>query len=124
MHSAFQSGNKQQRNKMKRRDFIKLGATTFVCGNVTASYADDKQKEDTAVLFLFLGGGASHIETFNPIPLAPADRRSVTGDIRTNVAGIEPLEFSSYGILVKSIDLIFFRNSLIVLIIIYYFPSI
>ena len=40
-------------------------------------------------MFLFLGGGASHIETFNPIPLAPADRRSVTGDIKTNVAGIE-----------------------------------
>ncbi len=57
---------------MKRRDFIKLGATTFACGNVTATYADDTKKDDAAVLFLFLGGGASHIETFNPIPLAPA----------------------------------------------------
>lgn len=26
---------------MKRRDFVKLGATTFACGNITASYADD-----------------------------------------------------------------------------------
>ena len=59
MRSAFQSGTKQQRNKMKRRDFIKLGATTFACGNITASYADDKKKDDTAVLFLFLGGGAA-----------------------------------------------------------------
>ena len=92
MQTACQNGNhyvNQQGNKMKRRDFIKLGATTFVCGNVTASYADDKQKEDTAVLFLFLGGGASHIETFNPIPFAPADRRSVTGATKTNVAGVE-----------------------------------
>ncbi len=74
---------------MKRRDFIKVGATTFAIGNVTASYADESKKDDTAVLFLFLGGGASHIETFNPIPLAPADRRSVTGAINTNVAGVE-----------------------------------
>tara|TARA_Y100000592_G_C5479029_1_gene324189 strand:- start:1122 stop:2357 length:1236 start_codon:yes stop_codon:yes gene_type:complete len=74
---------------MKRRDFVKLGATTFACGNVTASYADDSKREDTAVLFLFLGGGASHIETFNPIPFAPADRRSVTGATKTNVTGIE-----------------------------------
>ena len=74
---------------MKRRDFIKLGATTFACGNITATYADDKKKDDTAVLFLFLGGGASHIETFNPIPFAPADRRSVTGATKTNVAGVE-----------------------------------
>ena len=74
---------------MKRRDFIKLGATTFACGNVTATYADDTKKDDAAVLFLFLGGGASHIETFNPIPFAPADRRSVTGATKTNVAGVE-----------------------------------
>jgi hypothetical protein len=74
---------------LKRRDFIKLGATSFALGNITASYADQSKKDDTAVLFLFLGGGASHIETFNPIPYAPADRRSVTGARKTNVTGIE-----------------------------------
>lgn len=74
---------------ISRRNLIKLGAGTFVAGNVTATYAEEKNKDDTAVLFLFLGGGASHIETFNPIPLAPADRRSVTGAINTNVAGVE-----------------------------------
>lgn len=74
---------------ISRRNLIKLGAGTFVAGNVTATYAEEKNKDDTAVLFLFLGGGASHIETFNPIPFAPADRRSVTGAINTNVAGVE-----------------------------------
>jgi len=74
---------------MQRRDFLKIGAGTFVVGNVEASYADPANVDDTAVLFVFLNGGASHIETFNPIPLAPADRRSVTGAIKTNVAGIE-----------------------------------
>ena len=74
---------------MKRRDFIKLGVGTYAFGNVTATIEDDRQTDAPAVLFLFLGGGASHIETFNPIPLAPDDRRTVTGDIKTNVAGIE-----------------------------------
>lgn len=74
---------------MKRREFLKVGASTFVVGNVSGTYADEKNKGETAVLFVFLNGGASHIETFNPVPLAPADRRSTTGAIQTNVAGIE-----------------------------------
>ena len=74
---------------MKRRDFLKVGAGSFVVGNIEASYADEKNVDDPAVLFVFLNGGASHIETFNPIPYAPADRRSVTGATKTNVAGIE-----------------------------------
>ena len=74
---------------INRRNLIKLGAGTFVAGNVTATYAEEKNKDETAVLFVFLNGGASHIETFNPVPYAPADRRSVTGAIKTNVAGVE-----------------------------------
>ena len=74
---------------MRRRDFLRLGATTFAVGNVEASYAQAADADKTAVLFVFLNGGASHIETFNPIPLAPADRRSVSGAIKTNVEGIQ-----------------------------------
>ena len=44
-----------------------------------------KKVKDTAVIYLFLSGGATHIETFNPIPNAPADRRSITGHVNTNV---------------------------------------
>jgi len=79
---------------MKRRDLFKYGASFLggACiaqGNITASYADDIDEDDTAVLFLFLSGGATHIETFNPIPLAPVERRSTTGAISTNVGGIQ-----------------------------------
>ena len=31
---------------MKRRDFVKLGATTFAYGNITATYADDEKKDE------------------------------------------------------------------------------
>jgi len=79
---------------MKRRDFIKCGASIFggasiATGNLTASYAEEIDSDDTAVLFLFLSGGATHIETFNPIPLAPVERRSTTGAVSTNVTGIQ-----------------------------------
>ena len=79
---------------MKRRDFIKYSASIFggTClstGNITASYAQDIKEDEKAVLFIFLGGGATHIETFNPIPFAPVERRSTTGSIKTNVVGME-----------------------------------
>jgi hypothetical protein len=50
-------------------------------GNV--SFAQDtNEKDKNAVIYVFLGGGATHIETFNPIPLAPSNYRSVTGTAR------------------------------------------
>jgi uncharacterized protein (DUF1501 family) len=43
---------------------------------------------DKAVVLVFLTGGASHIETFNPNMDAPEPHRSVTGAVRTTVPGI------------------------------------
>ncbi len=43
---------------------------------------------DKAVVLLFLGGGPSHIETFNPNMHAPSPYRSMTGEVKTNVPGI------------------------------------
>jgi len=79
---------------MKRRDFIKystsiFGGASITAGNLTASYAEQIDTDDTAVLFLFLSGGATHIETFNPIPNATIERRSTTGAVSTNVSGIQ-----------------------------------
>lgn len=84
---------------MKRRDFIKYGISTLggvglTYGNLNISYANEKYApkftpNDNSVIFLFLGGGASHIETFNPIPNAPVERRSVTGHIDTSVPGMK-----------------------------------
>lgn len=79
---------------MNRRNFVKFNAGMFggaclVSGDLTASYAKQISSDDKAVLFVFLSGGATHIETFNPIPLAPAERRSTTGSTKTNVVGME-----------------------------------
>ena len=76
---------------MDRRNFLlTTGAMGGMLTQGNVSFAQDtKDKDKNAVIYVFLGGGATHIETFNPIPLAPSNYRSVTGTARTNVAGME-----------------------------------
>jgi uncharacterized protein (DUF1501 family) len=45
-------------------------------------------KKDTAVILLWLDGGPSQLETYDPKPEAPAEYRGPYGAIRTNVPGI------------------------------------
>jgi uncharacterized protein (DUF1501 family) len=48
-----------------------------------------RQREKTAVILVWLRGGASHLETFDPKPDAPSDYRGPYSAIKTNVPGIE-----------------------------------
>src|SRR4051812_28008086 len=79
-----------------RRDFLRagflgLGGLTLPwlleqkahASSTAAPYVRDK-----AVVLIFLGGGASHIETFNPNMDAPAPFSSVTGEVKTPLAGV------------------------------------
>src|SRR5688500_5349627 len=50
--------------------------------------AGTKPAEKTAVILVWLRGGASHLETFDPKPEAPAEFRGPYGAIDTNVPGI------------------------------------
>jgi hypothetical protein len=45
--------------------------------------------KDTSVVWLWLGGGATHIETFDPKPEAPIEFRSVVGAVQTSVPGVQ-----------------------------------
>jgi hypothetical protein len=45
-------------------------------------------KKDNAVILLWLDGGPSHMETYDPKPDAPAEYRGPYGAIRTNVPGM------------------------------------
>ncbi len=81
---------------ISRRDFLQAG--TLGLGGLTlpwllqhrAAHAADEPSyvRDKAVVLLFLSGGASHIETFNPNMTAPAPYHSVTGEVQTNVPGL------------------------------------
>lgn len=79
-----------------RRDFLKLGALGL--GGLTlpdllraraASAAQGKPTKSTSVVWLWLGGGPTHVETFDPKMSAPSEFRSTVGAVQTNVPGVE-----------------------------------
>ncbi len=79
-----------------RRDFLKagvLGATGLMLPDLlrarAAAQAAGRPTRNTSVVWLWLGGGPTHVETFDPKMTAPAEFRSVVGAIPTNVPGVE-----------------------------------
>jgi hypothetical protein len=79
-----------------RRDFLKvgtLGATGLLLPDLlrarAAAKASGKSTRDTSVIWLWLGGGPTHVETFDPKMTAPVEFRSAVGAVKTNVPGIE-----------------------------------
>ena len=81
---------------LSRRDLLTAG--TLAVGGLSlpwllrnrASPADSRANyvRDKAVIVVFLAGGASHIETFNPNMDAPDPYRSVTGELQTSLPGL------------------------------------
>jgi hypothetical protein len=78
-----------------RRDFLKVG--TLGMGALTLSDmlrhraeagSTGGRTKDTSVIWLWLGGGPTHVETFDPKMTAPAEYRSVTGEVKTNLPGV------------------------------------
>lgn len=78
-----------------RRDFLKvgtLGLSSFGLPQLLAARADAASKgkavNDTSVVWLWLSGGPSHIETFDPKMTAPLGVRSTTGEVATVLPGV------------------------------------
>lgn len=77
-----------------RRDFLKvgaLGATGLTLPDLLRARAagTGQPSKSTSVVWLWLGGGPTHVETFDPKMTAPAEYRSVTGAVRTAIPGVE-----------------------------------
>jgi hypothetical protein len=79
-----------------RRDFLKigtLGLTGLTLSGLLRGRAavagEGKSVKDTAVVWLWLGGGPTHVETFDPKMEAPAEYRSMVGAVKTNVTGVQ-----------------------------------
>lgn len=79
-----------------RRDFLKVGALgmgALTLPGLLKARAEQtrlgKPTKNTSVVWLWLGGGPTHVETFDPKMSAPVEFRSVTGAVQTNVKGIE-----------------------------------
>ena len=78
---------------ISRRDFIRVGGLSALGltlpGLLKANAAAAPAKKETACILLWMGGGPSHIDTFDPKPDAPADIRGAFGAINTNVSGVQ-----------------------------------
>ena len=80
---------------VSRRDFLQVGTLglggltlPWLLRNRTLAGSTTDFVNDKAVVLLFLSGGASHIETFNPNMDAPAPYYSVVGQLQTTLPGV------------------------------------
>ena len=76
--------------QMKRREALQIGAGLFglsLPGLLQAASAASTPKSNVSCIFLFLAGGASHFETFDPKPHAPAEIRGLWKPAQTIVPG-------------------------------------
>ncbi len=80
-------------NRQTRREFLRVG--TLGLGGLSLadllavrSQAAANAVRDKSVIFLFLQGGPSQFETFDPKMDAPAEVRSTTGEIPTSIPGV------------------------------------
>ena len=94
MLTMFTGDDRRDCEGTSRRDFLRVGGLTL--GNLSLAGLLSAQAEaakksfvrDKSVVLLYLSGGASHIETFDPKMTAPAEIRSMTGELKTKLAGV------------------------------------
>ncbi len=93
--------NRSPRTELERREFLRIGLTGFsslTLGQLlqlrsgAAEPAPNPTPERTAIILVWLRGGASHLETFDCKPLASSDFRGPYQPIDTNVPGIQICE--------------------------------
>jgi Protein of unknown function (DUF1501) len=84
-------------DRMNRRSFLKVGSLALgglslmdLLQAKAASPPDGRRPilKDRSVIFVFLHGGPSQIETFDPKMTAPVENRSVTGEVQTRIPGV------------------------------------
>lgn len=86
------TGNGKQDVRDSRRDFLQVGS--LMLGSLTLPQLLHARAEnvnfvkDKSVVLLYLSGGASQIETFDPKMAAPSEIRSVNGEVSTSLAGV------------------------------------
>ena len=83
---------------VQRREFLRIGLAGL-CSlslpgllRLRAQAAQAKSSHRRAVLVVWLHGGASHLETYDPKPLAPSEYRGPYNPIATRVPGLRVCE--------------------------------
>src|SRR4051794_40714460 len=76
---------------VRRREFLRFGLGSLSLPQLIAlrARADIRpDRERTALIVVWLQGGASHLETYDPKPDAPAEIRGPFGSIATRAPGM------------------------------------
>lgn len=93
---TFQTG-RQYRNceGASRRDFLRLGTLGAGCLSLprllqakNEAISEGRSIRSKSVIWVWLAGGPTHVETFDPKMTAPSEYRSITGEVQTPVAGM------------------------------------
>ena len=80
-----------------RRDFLKVGVLgtlgltlgdMFRLREAQAEEATALEAKADSVIFIYMAGGMSHMETFDPKPYAPIDYRGELGTVTTNTGDV------------------------------------
>lgn len=74
---------------LQRRDFLRLGAASLFGMGIGLPQLAAAETSDTSLIFVFLHGGLSTIDTFDLKPDAPAEFRGEFQPIATKVPGIQ-----------------------------------
>src|SRR3954471_5599763 len=99
MHDSRSPFFTRCRGPVSRRSFLEIGALGLLglglgdClrAETIAKNVGRKQREKS-VIFIWLPGGMSHLESYDMKPDAPLEYRGIFSPIKTNVPGIEVCE--------------------------------
>lgn len=88
-------GRHQDCDGQTRRNFLKVGTLgmgaiglpSLLAARAAAAEAGQAVK-DTSIVWLWLSGGPTHVETFDPKMTAPVEYRSTTGEVKTTIPGL------------------------------------
>ena len=92
LQERFLGSGRWQRRQFLRAGGLALGglslADWFGVRSAAAAQSRNAALKDRSVIFLFMHGGPSQFETFDPKMDAPSSIRSATGEIKTTLPGI------------------------------------
>ncbi|CAN5364507.1 DUF1501 domain-containing protein [soil metagenome] len=96
---SFANESLDDSGRLTRRTILRLGSlglgsltlANWLRGQAQAE-PEKRLARDTAVIHVVMGGGPSHIDTFDPKPDAPAEIRGEFGTIATTIPGLRVTE--------------------------------
>ncbi len=80
---------------LRRRSFLQLGLAGMgwlSTSDILRAKAASGQSKETSLILIWLDGGPSHMDTYDPKPNAPSEYRGLWSHIPTNVPGIDITE--------------------------------